>query len=127
MAYLRGDFTKYSSNSGFVTDEVVRSTPHAFSHYSFELSGGAELLIDVQGPDDLCEEFENEAARLPGGDATEEGVLSALARLYESGGPDLEPDVQLAHQFQYLARSSRRRDLEQKEEEEDGEQGGTVV
>ena len=78
-------------------------------------------------PDDLCEEFENEAARLPGGDATEEGVLSALARLYESGGPDLEPDVQLAHQFEYLARSSRRRDLEQKEEEEDGEQYGTIV
>ena len=51
--YLEGPFTKYSSNAGFVTDEVVRYTPHAFSHFTFEQSEGAELVIDVQGVGDL--------------------------------------------------------------------------
>ena len=46
--FLAGDFTKYSSNSGFVTDEVVRHTPHALSHYTYERSDGHELLVDVQ-------------------------------------------------------------------------------
>ena len=51
--FLAGAFTKYSSNSGFVTDEVLRNTPHAFSHYTFEASGGEELVVDVQGVGDL--------------------------------------------------------------------------
>ena len=50
---LEGNFTKYSSNSGFVTDEVLRNTPHAFSHWTFETSGGEELVVDVQGVGDL--------------------------------------------------------------------------
>ena len=51
--YLPGAFTKYSSNSGFVTDEVVRHTPHAFSHFTFEQSEGCEMVVDVQGVGDL--------------------------------------------------------------------------
>lgn len=68
-------------------------------------------------PDELCEEYEAEAERLPGGDASEEEVLSALARLYEAGGADLTPDTRLAQQFAYLARSSRRRSVEEEEED----------
>ena len=72
-------------------------------------------------PDELNDDLENEAECLPGGDASEEGVLLALARLYEGGGTDLPADLQLAHQFAYLARSSRRRGEEDEEDEADGE------
>ncbi|KAL1496419.1 hypothetical protein AB1Y20_016374 [Prymnesium parvum] len=51
--FLEGGFTKHSSNSGFVTDEEVRNTPHAFSHFTFEQSGGKEIVVDVQGVGDL--------------------------------------------------------------------------
>jgi elongation factor 2 kinase len=39
--------------SGFVTDELVRNTPHAFSHFTFDESGGREIVVDVQGVGDL--------------------------------------------------------------------------
>ena len=44
----QGAFVKFSSNSGFVSDEAVRNTPHAFSHFTFEQSGGEELVVDIQ-------------------------------------------------------------------------------
>ena len=47
-AFLEGPFVKMSSNSGFVSDEVVRNTPHAFSHFSFEQTSGTELVVDIQ-------------------------------------------------------------------------------
>lgn len=52
-AYLDGSFTKHSSNSGFVADDVVRNTPHAFSHFTFEASKGEQIVVDIQGVDDL--------------------------------------------------------------------------
>lgn len=52
-AFVAGHFTKHSSNSGFVADDVVRSTPHAFSHFTFEESSGSEVVVDIQGVDDL--------------------------------------------------------------------------
>eukprot|EP00435_Cladocopium_sp_Y103_P058622 s373_g20.t1 len=52
-AYLDGSFTKHSSNSGFVADDVVRNTPHAFSHFTFEASGAEQIVVDIQGVDDL--------------------------------------------------------------------------
>ncbi|CAJ1330292.1 unnamed protein product [Effrenium voratum] len=52
-AFLEGSFTKHSSNSGFVADEVVRNTPHAFSHFTFEASGAEQIVVDIQGVDDL--------------------------------------------------------------------------
>lgn len=51
--FLSGDFTKYSSNSGYVTDEIIRYTPHAFSHFTFEYSRGREIVVDVQGVGDM--------------------------------------------------------------------------
>eukprot|EP00928_Gymnodinium_smaydae_P061335 TRINITY_DN45432_c0_g1_i1.p1 TRINITY_DN45432_c0_g1~~TRINITY_DN45432_c0_g1_i1.p1 ORF type:complete len:588 (+),score=135.73 TRINITY_DN45432_c0_g1_i1:51-1814(+) len=52
-AYLEGSFAKHSSNSGFVADDIVRHTPHAFSHFTFEASDAKEIVVDIQGVDDL--------------------------------------------------------------------------
>lgn len=48
---IEGDYIKYNSNSGFVhgdNNDVVRNTPQAFSHYTFELTGGYKICVDVQ-------------------------------------------------------------------------------
>lgn len=52
-AFLDGPFTKHSNNAGFVADDVVRLTPHAFSHFTFEASHAEEIVVDIQGVDDL--------------------------------------------------------------------------
>lgn len=46
--FIEGDYTKYNSNSGFVSPEF-RHTPHAFSHFTFERSGHRLIVVDVQG------------------------------------------------------------------------------
>ena len=75
------------------------------------------------------EEAEEEAMRLPGGDLSEHDVLSALARLYRAGGGDLPPDLRLSRQFDYLARSSLRRERASREVDDDSNDSseGTVV
>ena len=50
--YIEGNYIKYNSNSGFV-DENIRSTPHAFSHFTFERSGHQLIVVDIQGVGDL--------------------------------------------------------------------------
>ncbi|VEL21179.1 unnamed protein product [Protopolystoma xenopodis] len=50
--YMEGEYRKYNSNSGFVTDEL-RNTPQAFSHFTFERSGHRLLVVDIQGVGDL--------------------------------------------------------------------------
>lgn len=40
------------SRSGFV-EEHHRSTPQAFSHYTFQASGGQLMVVDIQGVGDL--------------------------------------------------------------------------
>ena len=62
------------------------------------------------------EENEAEGERLPGGDASEADVLSALAALYDVGGAGLAPDPRLKRQFELLARSSERRSRDADEE-----------
>ena len=49
----KGTFEKHNSNSGYVNDEHQRNTPQAFSHFSFEASGGRLMVVDIQGIDDL--------------------------------------------------------------------------
>eukprot|EP00741_Cyanophora_paradoxa_P023839 tig00021680_g23026.t1 len=49
--YLEGEYIKYNSNVGY-TDER-RNTPQAFSHFTFEKSGGRLLVVDIQGVGDL--------------------------------------------------------------------------
>ena len=51
--YIEGRYIKYNSNSGFVDDVDVRSTPHAFSHFTFECSNHELIVVDIQGVGDL--------------------------------------------------------------------------
>lgn len=50
---IEGDYVKYNSNSGFVAgggadQELMRNTPQAFSHFTFELTKGLKICVDVQ-------------------------------------------------------------------------------
>ena len=81
-------------------------------------------------PEERHEEHEEEGERLEGGDASEHGILRALARLYEAGGDDLRADIPTSRQFEYLARASLRRDSTEREEDDEEVQmagGGLVV
>eukprot|EP00667_Euglena_gracilis_P014864 EG_transcript_15428 len=49
---LRGPYVKHSNNYGFVSPEN-RSTPQAFSHWTWVQSGGKILVCDIQGVNDL--------------------------------------------------------------------------
>ncbi|KXJ21681.1 Eukaryotic elongation factor 2 kinase [Exaiptasia diaphana] len=52
--FIEGVYKKYNSNSGFVLrDETLRSTPQAFSHFTFERSGHQLIVVDIQGVGDL--------------------------------------------------------------------------
>ena len=48
-----GEYVKHSSNLGFVDDEQRRLTPHCFSHFSFEATGGESMVVDIQGVGDV--------------------------------------------------------------------------
>ncbi|XP_014671454.1 PREDICTED: eukaryotic elongation factor 2 kinase-like [Priapulus caudatus] len=50
--YIEGEYIKYNSNSGFVS-EAVRCTPQAFSHFTFERSSHHLIVVDIQGVGDL--------------------------------------------------------------------------
>ena len=47
------EYIKYNNNSGYIDEEHLRSTPQAFSHFTFHESKGAEMVVDVQGVGDL--------------------------------------------------------------------------
>jgi len=52
--YIEGKYIKYNSNSGFVDDaEHMRSTPQAFSHFTYECSNHQMMVVDIQGVGDL--------------------------------------------------------------------------
>ncbi|KAM7296958.1 eukaryotic elongation factor 2 kinase isoform X1 [Ixodes scapularis] len=51
--FIEGSYTKYNSNSGFISNQDTRLTPQAFSHFTFERSGHELLVVDVQGVGDL--------------------------------------------------------------------------
>ncbi|MEW5313445.1 MAG: hypothetical protein WDW38_005013 [Sanguina aurantia] len=51
---IEGPYLKYNSNSGFVlADDLLRHTPQAFSHFSFDVTKGQKICVDVQGVGDL--------------------------------------------------------------------------
>ncbi|KJH42703.1 MHCK/EF2 kinase domain protein [Dictyocaulus viviparus] len=50
--FIEGEYIKYNSNSGFVSD-TARKTPQAFSHFTFERSGHQLMVVDIQGVGDL--------------------------------------------------------------------------
>ena len=49
---IEGEYVKHNNNSGFV-EEHHRSTPQAFSHFTFQSSSGRLMIIDIQGVGDL--------------------------------------------------------------------------
>ena len=51
--FSKGEYGKYNSNSGFVDNRLVRQTPQAFSHFTFERSGHELIVVDIQGVGDL--------------------------------------------------------------------------
>lgn len=42
-------FRKYNNNTGWKTDEGVRNTPQAFSHFTYEASKQQMIVVDIQG------------------------------------------------------------------------------
>lgn len=42
-----GQYRKWNNNFGYVSD-VVRNTPHAFSHFTYEASDHRILICDIQ-------------------------------------------------------------------------------
>jgi hypothetical protein len=54
--FIPGEYVKFNSNQGYVDRTPAgwcRSTPQAFSHFTFEISQGRSMVCDVQGVDDL--------------------------------------------------------------------------
>jgi len=47
--YLTGTFTKYTNNYGWVNPQKARATPQAYSHFTNYITGGALVVVDVQG------------------------------------------------------------------------------
>ena len=48
--YLPGSFLKYNSNHGYVNPEApATEIAQAFSHFTFEASGGKHMVLDLQG------------------------------------------------------------------------------
>ena len=47
-----GEYVKHSSNLGYV-DDSHRLTPHCFSHFTFEATGGESMVVDIQGVGDV--------------------------------------------------------------------------
>ena len=55
---IEGDYVKHNNNSGYVSAggagqqaesaEALRHTPHAFSHFTYEFTGGRALCVDIQ-------------------------------------------------------------------------------
>ncbi|XP_046856694.1 eukaryotic elongation factor 2 kinase-like [Xenia sp. Carnegie-2017] len=52
--FIEGKYIKYNSNSGFIhSDDTLRATPQAFSHFTFERSNHKIMVVDIQGVGDL--------------------------------------------------------------------------
>ena len=50
---LKGGADDRQRGGGGAAHELVRLTPQAFSHFTLQRSGGAEVCVDVQGVHDL--------------------------------------------------------------------------
>jgi elongation factor 2 kinase len=50
--FIAGPYRKHNNNYGFVDDDE-RSTPQAFSHFTFESSDRKFMVVDIQGVGDL--------------------------------------------------------------------------
>uniref|UniRef100_A0A7S1HZM7 Alpha-type protein kinase domain-containing protein n=1 Tax=Eutreptiella gymnastica TaxID=73025 RepID=A0A7S1HZM7_9EUGL len=48
---LHGEYRKHNNNFGFV-DPEDRCTPHAFSHFTYQVTNGEKIVVDIQGVGD---------------------------------------------------------------------------
>jgi len=60
--FIEGHYEKHSSNNGFVEESHYRLTPHAFSHFTYMVTNGQRIIVDLQGVGDL---FTDPQACLP--------------------------------------------------------------
>jgi len=51
--FIDGKFEKHNNNYGYINDDTERNTPQAFSHFSYEDSGGTMIVVDIQGVGDV--------------------------------------------------------------------------
>jgi hypothetical protein len=51
--YIEGKFEKHNNNFGYINDDTDRNTPQAFSHFSYEETGGQLIVVDIQGVGDM--------------------------------------------------------------------------
>ena len=49
---IQGEYLKHNNNSGYV-EPHRRATPQAFSHFTYQASGGRLIIVDIQGVGDL--------------------------------------------------------------------------
>eukprot|EP01012_Entosiphon_sulcatum_P019863 TRINITY_DN24822_c0_g1_i1.p1 TRINITY_DN24822_c0_g1~~TRINITY_DN24822_c0_g1_i1.p1 ORF type:complete len:624 (+),score=103.44 TRINITY_DN24822_c0_g1_i1:47-1873(+) len=54
--YLSGEYVKHNSNWGYVGYEK-RNTPQCFSHFTYEYTKGAMIVVDIQGVSSLSVDF----------------------------------------------------------------------
>jgi hypothetical protein len=60
-AFVQGEYKKHNNNTGFIGNNnmasdkqndagaAIRATPQAFSHFTYEHTGGALMIVDIQG------------------------------------------------------------------------------
>jgi elongation factor 2 kinase len=51
--FIEGHYEKHNSNNGFIEEAHYRMTPHAFSHFTYVMTGGKRMIVDLQGVGDL--------------------------------------------------------------------------
>ena len=53
--YLKGDYTKFNNNSGWTSDNMNEQSQvaQAFSHFSWQLTKGYLMIVDLQGVDNI--------------------------------------------------------------------------
>lgn len=51
-SFLSGLYKKHSNNYGYVDYHSDRNTPQAFSHFSYHISNGLLIVVDIQGVND---------------------------------------------------------------------------
>ncbi|KAL0215170.1 hypothetical protein P9112_007354 [Eukaryota sp. TZLM1-RC] len=52
-SYAEGVFRKHNNNYGFVDKQCNRSTPQAFSHFTYHASNNELLVVDIQGVENI--------------------------------------------------------------------------
>jgi len=52
-SFIRGEYHKWNTNTGWKDESTFRHTPHAFSFATFRVTRGEMMVVDIQGVGDL--------------------------------------------------------------------------